>query len=36
MMKFNGEARHEWPKFAEMSVAMGAIKGGWDEAWKTS
>jgi len=32
MMQFNGEARHEWPEFAETFVAMGAIKGGWDEA----
>jgi len=32
MMQFNGEARHEWPEFAEKFKALGVIKGGWDEA----
>jgi len=36
MLKFNGEARHEWPEFAGKFAAMGAIHGGWDEALKTS
>ena len=35
MMHFNGERRHEWPKFAEELLEMGASKGGWDEALKT-
>jgi len=32
MMQFNGEARIEWPVFAKGLIAMGARKGGWDEA----
>jgi len=34
-MHFNGERRHEWPKFAEELLVMGASKGGWDEALET-
>jgi len=32
MMQFNGEERNEWPVFAKGLIAMGARKGGWDEA----
>ncbi len=32
MMQFNGKERNEWPVFAEGLIAMGARKGGWDEA----
>jgi len=31
-MHFDGEARHEWPEFVKKLLAMGAIKGGWEQA----
>jgi len=33
--KFDGEDRHEWPKFAKKMLVIGGIRGGWDEALET-
>ena len=30
--KFDGTERHDWPEFEKKMLAIGGIKGGWDEA----
>ena len=33
--KFDGSERHDWPDVAKKMLAIGGIKGGWDEALET-
>jgi len=30
--KFDGTKRQEWPEFERKMLAMGVVKGGWDDA----
>jgi len=32
MKKFDGNNQHEWPAFAKKLLAIGGIRGGWDDA----
>jgi len=30
--KFDGTERHDWPEFEKKMLAIGIVKGGWDDA----